>query len=90
MANRMDSAMKRQQSSLMMVASNWVLKKVTVNLFLKQEINILDNFQKINIMETALSNIVTEDDMKEIGYMVSCKEKASLHGQMVENIQEMY
>ena len=90
MVNRMDSAMKRQQSSLMMVASNWVSKKVTVNLFLKLEINILDNFQKINIMETALSNIVTEDDMKVIGHMVSCKEKASLLGQMVENIQEMY
>lgn len=61
-----------------------------VNLFLKLEINILDNFQKINIMEAALSNIVTEDDMKEIGPMVSCREKASLLGQMDENIQEMY
>ena len=61
-----------------------------MNLFLKVEINILDNFQKINIMETALSNIVTVDDMKEIGYMESCKEREYLHGQMGENIQEKY
>ena len=86
----MDKDRRIHQITLSMVALKWATKKVMVNLFLKVEINILDNFQKINIMETAHSNIVTEEDMKEIGYMVSCKERESLHGQMEENIQEMY
>lgn len=68
--NKTDLDMKKRQNTHMRATIRWASKMDMVSSHLRVEINILDSFRKINIMETAHSNIVTVEDMKVTGFRV--------------------